>query len=151
MKRITVFSLFLGLALALPFGVQAEEVKYTTHIKQIVNAKCLGCHGADSPEYPEFKGNKKKYEEASKGPRMDSHTYLIYYIGWPDNGAMMRRLDDGKSTKEGKPGNMYQYLGSTDEERQKNLALFKEWVGSWNLKRWAEVTKEEMNEIKVKY
>lgn len=151
MKRITVFSLFLGLALALPFGAQAEEVKYTTHIKQIVNAKCLGCHGADSPEYPEFKENKKKYEEASKGPRMDSHTYLIYYIGWPDNGAMMRRLDDGKSTKEGKPGNMYQYLGSTDEERQKNLALFKEWVGSWNLKRWAEVTKEDLNGLKIKY
>lgn len=151
MKRITVFSLFLGFALALPFGAQAEEVKYTTHIKQIVNAKCLGCHGADSPEYPEFKEHKKKYEETSKGPRMDSYTYLIYYIGWPDNGAMMRRLDDGKSTKEGKPGNMYQYLGSTDEERQKNLALFKEWVGSWNLKRWTEVTKEDLNGLKIKY
>ena len=151
MKTISVLSLFLGLALALPFGAQAEEVKYTTHIKQIVDAKCIGCHGSDSPEYPAFKADKKKFEEVSKGPRMDSHTYLIYYIGWPDNGAMMRRLDDGKSTKEGKAGNMYQYLGSTDEERQKNLALFKEWVGNWNLKRWADVTKEDMNGLKVKY
>jgi hypothetical protein len=151
MKLITVFSLFLGFALALPFTAQAGEVKYTTHIKKIVDANCIGCHGADSPEYPAFKADKEKYEAASKGPRMDSYTYLIYYIGWPDNGAMMRRLDNGKNTKDGKPGNMYQYLGSTDEERQKNFALFKEWVGNWNLKRWPEVTKEDLDALKIKY
>jgi hypothetical protein len=149
MRSIAI--LFLLLGLALPFGAQAEEVKYTSRIKQIFDAKCIGCHGADSPEYPEFKANKKKFEETSKGPKMDSYTNLIYFIGWPDNGAMMRRLDDGKSTKDGKSGNMYQYLGSTDEERQKNLALFKDWVGNWNLKKWADVTKEEMNGLKVKY
>lgn len=42
-----------------------------------------------------------------------------------NTGAMMRRLDDGKGAKDGKPGNMYQHLGGTEEERQKNLALFK--------------------------
>ncbi len=151
MRSITFLLLLAGLALALPVGVQADEVKYTTQIKQIMDAKCIECHGADSPEHREFKSNKKKYEEKSKGPRMDSYTNLIYFIGWPDSGAMMRRLDDGKSTKDGKPGNMYQYLGSTDEERQKNLASFKQWVGNWNLKRWADVTKEEMNGIKVSY
>lgn len=151
MKSMTVFALFLVLALALPYAAQAEEVRYTTHIKQIVDAKCIGCHGADSPEYPEFKANKKKYEDSSKGPRMDSHTYLIYYVGWPDNGAIMRRLDDGKKINGGKPGNMYQYLGSSEEEREKNLNFFKLWVGNWTLKRWAEITKEDMNELKVKY
>jgi hypothetical protein len=39
-------------------------------------------------------------------------------------------LDDGKNTKDGKPGNMYQYLGATEDERQKNLKLFKKWVGN---------------------
>ncbi len=64
----------------------------------------------------------------------------------------MRRLDDGKG---GKPGNMYQYLGSTEEERQQNLKLFKEWVGNWTLKKWKDITKditkEDMDGIKVKY
>ncbi|MBT9537978.1 MAG: hypothetical protein IVZ94_07575 [Nitrospirae bacterium] len=63
----------------------------------------------------------------------------------------MRRLDDGKNTKDGKPGNMYQYLGSTEEERQQNLKLFKDWVGNWTLKKRKDITKEEMEGIKVKY
>jgi hypothetical protein len=71
----------------------------------------------------------------------------------------MRRLDDGKSAAGGKPGNMYQYLGTTEEERQKNLNLFKEWVGkdAWKFNRWEArgkvpaITKEEMDKIKVKY
>jgi len=61
----------------------------------------------------------------------------------------MRRLDDGKTS--GKQGNMYQYLGSNEEERQRNLKLFKEWVGNWTLKRWNEITKEDMEGIKVRY
>ncbi|MBI5182528.1 MAG: hypothetical protein HZA06_06425 [Nitrospirae bacterium] len=59
----------------------------------------------------------------------------------------MRRLDDGKNTKDGKPGNMYQNLGSTDDEKQKNLAVFKKWVGSWNLKKRAEITDAELKAI----
>lgn len=152
MRSILGWMLFLVLCLTFPFGAYAvEEVRYSTHIKALFEAKCVGCHGPDSPEYPEFKTDKKKYEGMSKGPRMDSYTYLIYFIGWPDTGAIMRRLDDGKNTKDGKPGNMYQYLGSTEEERQKNLRLFKEWVGNWALKRWPEITKEDLDKIKVKY
>ncbi|TAN39453.1 MAG: cytochrome C [Nitrospirae bacterium] len=151
MKSITLFLLLQGLALVQPSGAEADEVTYTTRIKQIVDAQCIGCHGADSPEYHEFKANMRKYEQSSKGPRMDSYTYLIYFIGWPDSGAIMRRLDDGKNTKEGRPGNMFKYLGSTEEERQKNLSLFREWVGNWTLKRWADITKEEMTGIKVAY
>ena len=82
---------------------------------------------------------------------MDTYPHLIFFIGLPNNGAVMRRLDDGKNTKDGKPGNMYQYLGSSEEERQRNLALFREWVGNWNLKKWPDVTKEEMNGLKITY
>ncbi len=82
---------------------------------------------------------------------MDSYTYMISFVGWPDTGAIMRRLDDGKNTKDGSPGNMYKNLGDTDEERQKNLSIFKEWVGNWILKKWPDISKEEMNGIKVKY
>jgi len=42
---------------------------------------------------------------------------------------------------------MYKFLGGTEEEREKNLKLFKDWVGIWVLKRWPEITKEELNAI----
>ena len=132
-------------------GAYAEDVGYKTHIKPLFDAKCSGCHGIEAPELPEFKKDKKKHMEMMKGPRMDSYLHLIGFIGWPDTGAVMRRLDDGKSTKDAKPGNMYQYLGSTGEERQQNLKLFKEWIGNWTLKRWKDITKEELDGIKAKY
>jgi hypothetical protein len=95
----------------------------------------------------------------SRGPRMDTYADLIFFVGWPDTGAVMRRLDDGKNTKDGKPGNMYQYLGATEEERKKNFDLFKAWVGeeAWTHKRWDAkgdmpgVTKEELAKMKLKY
>ena len=151
MKRLSLTMVGMAAVLALSSYAWSEEITYRKHIKPLFNAKCTGCHGADSPEHPEFKEDQKKYEEMSKGPRMDTYTYMIFFVGWPDTGALMRRLDDGKNTKDGKPGNMYQYLGATEEERQKNLSLFKGWVGNWTLKRWSEVTKEELNGIKVKY
>jgi len=43
------------------------------------------------------------------------------------------------------------YVGATDAERKANLAIFKAWVGSWNVKRWNEINKEELNAIKAKY
>jgi hypothetical protein len=71
----------------------------------------------------------------------------------------MRRLDDGSNSAERKPGNMYQYLGTTDAERQANLKLFKAWVGAdaWMLKRWEKsgevpaITKEELGRMRAKY
>ena len=56
-----------------------------------------------------------------------------------------------RDTKDGKPGNMNKDLGKTDAEIAKNLALFKAWVGNWTLKRWKEITKEELGGIKVPY
>jgi hypothetical protein len=142
----SVLVLLLGLSCA-----YADEVGYKAHIKPIFDAKCLACHGSTSPEYPEFKSEMERYTRENKGPRMDSYTYLIFFVGWPDTGAIMRRLDDGKNTGDGKPGNMYQYLGNTEEERQENLAMFKRWVGNWTLKRWREISKEELEAIKVRY
>ena len=83
----------------------------------------------------------------------------FFFLGWPDTGAIMRRLDDGKNTSDGKPGNMYTYLGDGDEERRKNLDLFKQWVGkdAGKLNRWKArgkvpaITREELNRIEVKY
>lgn len=152
MRKSILLKLFSGITLMLfALSVSAEEVTYTSQISRLFKDKCISCHGQDAPEYGEFEKYKEKFIALSKGPRMDSYPHLIFFIGWPDNGAIMRRLDDGKNTKEGKPGNMYKYLGSSEEERQRNLALFREWVGNWNLKKWPDVTKEEMNGLKITY
>ena len=139
-------------------GALAQDATYRKDIKPIFDQKCAACHGAASPNLQEFLENQKKFEAAMKGPRMDSYADLVQLIGWPDTGAIMRRLDDGKNAG-GKPGNMYQFLGSSDEERQKNLQTFKAWVGpeGWILKRWNArgnvpgITKEELDKIRVKY
>jgi len=50
---------------------------------------------------------------------MDTYKNLMVFVNGKDTGALMRRLDDGKNIKESQPGNMYKWLGSTDEERPK--------------------------------
>jgi hypothetical protein len=155
--KTTVVVKCLGVLGAVVWGataVAAAEgggVRYTTHVKAVVEARCTGCHGADSPEYGDFKKEKEKFTAAAKGPRMDTYSHLIFYAGWPDTGALMRRLDDGGGAKEGKPGNMYRHLGADDAERQKNLKLFKEWVGNWTHKRFPELTKDDLAGIAVPY
>jgi len=151
---IVFFAMF-----AVSMAGSAADVTYRKDIRPIWENKCGGCHGSSAPYLGEFKENKKKFEAQFKGPRMDTYADLIFFIGWPDTGAIMRRLDDGKSAASGKPGNMYQYLGATDSERQKNLAVFKDWIGkdAWKLNRWKArgkvpaITKEELNKVKVKY
>lgn len=147
---------FLGFMVSGMFFIHvsaaSEEITYRKHIKPLFDAKCLACHGPDSAaEYYEFKENPEKWLKQGKGMRMDTYSHLIFYTAWPDTGSLMRRLDDGKNVKGGKPGNMYEYLGKTEEERQKNLRLFKGWVGNWTLKRWKEISKENLDGIKVKY
>jgi hypothetical protein len=48
---------------------------------------------------------------------------------------------------------MYVYLGSTEPERQKSLALFKGWIGkdAWLLKKRDAITKDELARIAAKY
>jgi hypothetical protein len=156
MLRIIVASILIA---GVSAGSWAQDITYRKHIRPLWVEKCSGCHGADSPYLGDFEEAKKKYEAAFKGPRMDTYADMVFYIGWPDTGAIQRRLDDGKSTGDGKPGNMYQYLGTTDEERQKNMNLFKQWIGKdgWKLNRWQArgkvpaITKEDLDKVKVKY
>lgn len=157
-KTVTRISIFATILLV-SHSVLAGDVTYRKHIKPLWQKQCASCHDAKSPYLGEFLENKKKYKKLMKGPRMDSYPALIFFIGWPDAGAIMRRLDDGKNKSNGKPGNMYQYLGKTEKERQNNLALFKAWVGNraWKLNRWNTrkdmpgITKKELSRIKVKY
>lgn len=154
LRILIVFCALFGVSIA---GV-AADVTYRNDIRPLWEKKCAACHGANAPYLGDFKANEKKYMAQFKGPRMDTYADMVFFIGWPDTGAIMRRLDDGKNAG-GKPGNMYQYLGGTDAERQKNLSLFKAWVGkdAWKLNRWnargkmPAITKEDMDKIKVEY
>ena len=132
-------------------AVAADDITYRKHIRPLWEQKCGGCHGQASPYLADFEADKDKFTKAMKGPRMDSYPALIIYVGWPDTGAIMRRLDDGKAAQGGKPGNMYQYLGGDDAERQKNLALFKSWVGegAWYLGRFKDLDKATLAKMKV--
>lgn len=160
MKTIGTAALITALAAGMSTGTLAQDATYRKDIKPLVEARCAGCHGTGAPTLAEFKLDEKKYTAAMKGPRVDTYENLLQIVGWPDTGAIMRRLDDGKSALAGgKPGNMYQFLGSTEEERQKNLDLFKAWVGTdaWVLNRFKArgkvpgITKEQMEKIQVKY
>ena len=144
MKQI-IFVIVLGVTLAVATTAFGSEVTYRNKIKNIFDARCNDCHGESSPEYKVFKQDKQKWLAKDLGPRMDSYTYLVYFTGWPDTGALMRRLDDAN------PGNMYRHLGESEEERQQNLATFKAWVGEWTLKRFDALTKVELAGIKVPY
>lgn len=158
MKRnaVTIAGL-VAAAFAVP--AMAQEVTYRKDIYPLMERKCFGCHSAGSPNLGDFDENKDKYTAAMKGPRMDSYADLVFFVGWPDTGAVMRRLDDGKNVKDGKPGNMYAFLGADEGERQKNLKLVKAWVGedAWTLKRWEArgdvpgVSREELAKMKLKY
>jgi mono/diheme cytochrome c family protein len=154
----------LGIRLAIAAAIAcfataagAQDVTWRKDVGPIVAAKCGGCHGANAPEYNDWMalGDEKR----SKVPaRMDTYPHFMSYVVWPATGAMMRRLDDGKAAG-GKPGNMYAFLGSSDEERAKNLATIKAWLGegAWNLNRWTArgevpgVTKDQLEKIKAKY
>lgn len=83
------------------------------------------------------------------GPRMTTYQELVAFVNGDDAGAIMRRLDDGKNTPTGKPGNMNIYLGDSSEARVKNLDLFQRWVGNWTLKRQAELTAEDHKLFKI--
>lgn len=144
---------------ALATSAQAQDVTYRNDIRPLIKAQCGECHGDGAPTLAEFLLDQEKYKKDKLGPRTDTYADLLQLIGWPDTGALMRRLDDGSNTADKKPGNMYKSLGENDAERAKNLALIKAWVGeeAWNLNRWAKrgdvpaITKEQMDKLKLKY
>jgi hypothetical protein len=128
-----------------------SDATYTKDIKPIFENKCSKCHGAKSPVHMEYVKNMKSFKKKMKGPRMNTYTHLTSFVIWPDTGSLIRALDDGSSTKDGKPGKMYKYLGKTDEQRHQNLKIFKAWVGNWTIKEWSEITKEEINKLRLVY
>jgi hypothetical protein len=155
MKLVVPLILLLGGG-----AVAAQDVTYRTAIAPLWRAQCIACHGAQAPERADFLLDEKGHAAKSQGPRMDSYERFIAFVGWPDTGALMRRLDDGTGKYAGgKPGNMYVHLGATDKERAANLKLFKAWVGegAWNLNRASKkgevpaITQEQLNTIKLKY
>ena len=107
--------------------------------------------GSKSPEHMEFAKDTDRYTKKMKGPKMDSYTHLTSFIVWPDTGSLMRRLDDGSNTTDGKPGNMYKHLGKTQKERQESLQQFKNWVGHWTVQEWADISKESIDKMKLPY
>ena len=139
---------FVIMAAAVPAFAE-EAVTYEKDIKAMIAKQCSSCHGSDSPAMEEFKRDQEGYKKKMKGPRADTYGNLMVMVKGSDAGALMRRLDDGKNTKDGKPGNMHTYLGSTDAERSANLETFKKWVGNWTLKRQKELSNEELGTIKA--
>ena len=148
MKKVFAAAALAALA-SIP--AQADEISWNDTINPIFEKHCIACHGSDAPEYAAFKKDKAAWLKKGSGMRMETYSHLVSFVGWPNSGALMRRLDDGTGSIGGKPGNMYLHLGSAERERQANLAIFKQWVGNWNLKKWSEVSKSELNNLKVKY
>jgi hypothetical protein len=152
-KTVGFFLLIMGLTIP----AFAQELTWRQDVAPIVAQKCAACHGPNAPEYNDWQllGDDKR---KTVMPRMETYPHFMSYVVWPATGAIMRRLDDGNAAG-GKPGNMYKYLGGTDQERAKNLKTIKGWLGdgAWNLNRWkarAEVpgvTKEQLEKIIAKY
>lgn len=148
MKKVLAALILTALAIT---QAQAEEITWSGSIREVFEKQCIGCHGSSAPEYAAFKQDKDVWMKKGSGMRMETYSHLVSFVGWPNSGALMRRLDDGKDSKEGKPGNMYRHLGSDEQERQINLSLFKKWIGNWNMQRWADLSKDELSGVKVKY
>ena len=124
-------------------------VTYEKDVKSIIQKRCASCHGGNAPTIDEFEKNKEGFKQQKKGPRMDTYANLMTFVNGKETGALMRRLDDGKNTKDGNPGNMYKTLGGTDVERAENFLVIKKWIGGWTLKRNAEITDAERRAIKA--
>jgi mono/diheme cytochrome c family protein len=140
---LTVFA--AGAALA----AGETGVTYEKDVKKIISERCLACHGGDAPTMEAFKKDEAGFKKAMKGPKADTYANLMIMVNGSDTGALMRRLDDGKNTTEGKPGNMNKFLGGTEQERAANLAVIKDWVGGWTLKRKKDISTDELNAIKA--
>jgi len=148
----------LGVCIGLSTVAGAQDLTWRKDIEPIIKAQCGECHGASEPEFAEWMVRRDK--EKKLAPRMDTYAHFMNYVTLPATGAMMRRLDDGKSPLAGgKPGNMYRYLGDSDADRAKNLAMIKAWLGegNWNLNRLGKrgdvpgLTIEQIGKVKPKY
>jgi len=149
--------LLFVLVAALATSAYADDLTWRKDIGPLVAAKCGGCHGASAPEYSDW-NLLAEDKRRTVAPRMDTYPHFMSYVVWPATGAMQRRLDDGKAAG-GKPGNMYQFLGGSDDERAKNLKTIKDWLGdgAWNLNRFKArgdvpgVSKDQLEKVKATY
>lgn len=134
---------------ALSGAASAETVTYENTVRKIFAERCANCHSSakGSPTLEEFEKDKAGYAKKFKGPKLDDYASVMVMVNGTDAGALMRRLDDGKNTKDGKPGNMYNYLGNNAGERAERFAKVKQWVGSWNLKRRKDLSDAELRAI----
>lgn len=135
-----------GLAVAASHAA-GQTVTYEGAVKSIIAERCLGCHGKGAPTLADFEKDKDGWKKKMKGPRIDNYDDLMILVNGSDAGALMRRLDDGKSAQDSKPGNMNVYLGKNDEERAQRLEVFKKWVGNWTLKRRKDLSDVELRKI----
>ena len=149
-KGVFMFLLFFMMMTGVSSADEGKAVTYEKDIKKIISVGCLSCHGSDSPTIEEFEKDKEGFKKKMKGPRMDTYENLMIFVNGKDAGALMRRLDDGKNTKDGKPGNMFKFLGKIDQDRAMNLELVKKWVSGWTLKRKAEMTENDLKAIKAR-
>lgn len=149
LKTVVSFVFLMVFVTGYAFAAETDAVTYEKDIIKIISANCQSCHGSDAPTMTEFKKDEENFKKAMKGPRADSYANLMVMVNGSDTGALMRRLDDGKNTANGKPGNMYGYLGGTDKEKAKNLETIKKWIGGWTLKRKKDITEDELKAIKA--
>ena len=141
--------LFTASVIGYAVSQEQSAMTYEKDVKPIIAKRCLSCHGSTAPTIEEFNENKEGFKQKNKGPKMDTYDDLMIFVNGKDTGAFMRRLDDGKNTKDGNAGNMYMSLGGTDAERAENLLVIKKWIGGWTLKRSAEMTDAEKKAIKA--
>jgi hypothetical protein len=56
--------------------------------------------------------DKEGYKKKNKGPRLDTCESLMVVVKGSDAGALMRRLENGKNTRDGKPELWFQGVSS---------------------------------------
>ena len=147
MRKTLLLLATAGAMGALSTPAAAQPVTYENSVKKIFAERCAACHISGAPSMSEFQNNKEAWTKKFKGPSMADYKSVMVMVNGSDAGALMRRLDDGKNTKDGKPGNMYNYLGSNPAERAARLDTMKKWVGNWSLKRRKELSDSELQAI----
>jgi len=149
LKMIGVVVVMMAFTAGAVSAAGKTDVTYEKDVKKIISENCLSCHGSDAPTMEAFKKDQEGFKKAMKGPRADTYPNIMIMVNGSDTGALMRRLDDGKSAKDGKPGNMHGYIGGTEVEKAGNLKVIKDWVGGWTLKRAKDITQDELKAIKA--
>jgi hypothetical protein len=149
MKLRMLMAIASAAAAALSGAARADSITYENTVKKLFAERCANCHSSakGAPSMEEFEKDKTGYAKKFKGPKMDDYPSTVVMVNGTDAGALMRRLDDGTNTKDGKPGNMYNYLGKDARERAERLQKVKQWVGSWSLKRRHELSDAELKAI----